>query len=195
MLTNKFSLITTIISLLSLISFVSAIDSEIGAEFYNIDEYGCFYRVIFANVSDWTTEDWIDNLNHQDCRHNAQIQGLNEQISQLILNNSNNYEERISALENWKTTITTTLSSIWQAITGHTTRIEALENKTIVLPSENSSYLYFKYLTYSDRKNIVCGFAQDNHLVSLIDLKVNCTVTYKQYSYGERATCRCKEIK
>ena len=53
---------------------------------------------------------------------------------------------------------------------------------------------YWKYLSSSDRKAIVCGVAEDQHLTSLIDLGWNCTVTYRQTPRGESASCRCKKV-
>lgn len=101
-------------------------------------------------------------------------------------------QKRISTLESWKQTITDIISNIWLAITGHTIRIENLENQTY--PSVNLTHPYFKYLSSSDRKNIVCGYAEDNHLNYLADLGWACNVTYRVYSGGERAYCRCKKI-
>ncbi len=54
--------------------------------------------------------------------------------------------------------------------------------------------LYFKFLSSADRKKIVCGYAEEQHLNSSINLGWNCTITYKQYRSGERADCRCKSI-
>lgn len=128
------------------------------------------------------------------------IPGTNASVDLTSINgNISSANQRISALESWKETITDTITQIWAAITGHTTRIDTLENANETCTScgsgNASSSPYFKYLSYSDRKNIVCGYAKDNHLAKLIDLKVNCTITYRQYSSGERATCSCREIK
>ena len=127
---------------------------------------------------------------------------------------SNDTESRISALERWENVLYKMILSIQTSLQGltdkinfqqtkidsHETRITALENKNSTIINNtifvNSSNLaYFKYLSYTDRKNIICGYGKDNHLNKLIDLNVNCTITYKKYSTREIATCICKEIK
>lgn len=108
-------------------------------------------------------------------------------------------EQRISALESWKQTIEDTISQIWLAITGLTTkndeqddRIEALENQpinpNITIPD------YWKYLSSSDRKKIACGVGEDNHLAHIELLGWKCDITYRQTSRGETASCRCKKL-
>jgi hypothetical protein len=115
-------------------------------------------------------------------------------------------EQRLSTLESWKETITTTLSDIWNAITNLVTktdnldqRITALENQTPTIINNTifvngSNSAYFKYLGSTDRKNMVCGYAEDNHLTQLSDLGWNCTITYRQTSSGEKSSCKCKKI-
>lgn len=126
----------------------------------------------------------------------------------------NNHEQRLSTLESWKHTIVETLSNIsyrmdifdstlhmgignaimniFDKLDNQDTRIKALENQA---PSTTNGTLpnYFKYLSSSDRKAMVCGYGQDNHLNSINDLGWSCTITYKvnQYTKKETSTCRC----
>jgi len=118
----------------------------------------------------------------------------------LIVKRTSNYEQRVSALELWQQTINNTLTSIQNSITlifntltNHETRISTLENQT---PSIFNGTLpnYFKYLSPTDRKNIVCGYAEDNHLTQLIDLGWNCAITYRQTLRGETSSCRCRKL-
>jgi hypothetical protein len=119
-----------------------------------------------------------------------------------------NYDQRISALESIQQTIMgtlnsiqTSISNIFLALTGHTTqidnqetRISSLENQT---PSNINGTLpnYFKYLSSTDRKNIICGYAEDNHLTHIEELGWSCDVTYRQLRNGrETSSCRCKKI-
>jgi hypothetical protein len=114
-----------------------------------------------------------------------------------------NLEIRLSILESWKTTINNTISTIQTAIsnilltlTDHNTQITALENKTCSCQANQTATFpnYFKYLSSSERKDLVCGYAQDNHLTTINDLGWNCDITYKQSSRGERASCKCKPL-
>lgn len=106
--------------------------------------------------------------------------------------------QKISALESWKQTITNTITSILNTLTGHNTRISKLENSTsngttiinnttIIISNVTNPYL--KYLSNSDRKNMICGYAKDNHLTSYSDLGWNCTITYKARG---NPICKCK---
>ncbi len=156
----------------------------------------------------------------QNCLNDGQVCNLSFQcgggycIEGICLNANDtlnfplSFESNISSLESWKLTIeawkltiTTALSSLWTAINGHATRIATLENKTFENKTLiiNNTYIinntlpnYFKYLSSSDRKKLVCGLAEEKHLSSLIDLGWNCTITYRQSRTGERADCRCK---
>mgnify|MGYP001605979502 FL=1 len=115
--------------------------------------------------------------------------------------NMTNITQRISALESWKQTVSDTITSILNSLTGHTTkidnyesRISTLENKTPII-TNGTLPNYFKYLSSTDRKNIICGYAQDNRLTSINDLGWNCNITYKTYRGKVTSTCKCKEIK
>ena len=121
----------------------------------------------------------------------------------------NDIEQRISALESWKQTIEDwkeTISNIISEFTlsitelvtktnDYETRISNLENQNISQPNITISD-YWKYMKSSDRKNIVCGIAKDNHLTTLTmqELGYRCDVTYRQTSRGESASCRCDKI-
>jgi len=106
--------------------------------------------------------------------------------------------QKIFALESWKQTITGTITNILNSITNITTKADNHESRITSLEKKQQNQTnisnYFKYLSSSDRKNIVCGYAKDNHLIQLIDLGWNCTITYRQSTSGERASCRCKKV-
>lgn len=113
------------------------------------------------------------------------------------------YEERLSALETWKETLTdtitdilATLASLTNSINNHEARIQALESSSSGGGgggSLNETFPdYLGYLSSSDRKAILCGYAEDNHLYNITDLGYNCTLTYRQTSRGETASCRCR---
>jgi hypothetical protein len=116
-------------------------------------------------------------------------------------NNSSDYENRISTLESWKQTITDTITSILNRITkvenktiGNSTIVNNITNNiTTTIVSNSTIPNYFKYLSSSERKAMVCGYGQDNHLVTISDLGWNCTITYKtnQYTKKETASCKC----
>ena len=71
-------------------------------------------------------------------------------------------------------------------------RIELLENNST--PIKNGTLPnYFKYLSSSDRKNIVCGYAEDNRLEHIEDLGWSCDLRYRTSRGGrESVSCRCK---
>lgn len=112
------------------------------------------------------------------------------------------FEKRIFSLESWKISLNETISSILLSITGlitktnnhdselinHEQRLSKIENTTIPFPN------YFKYLSSSDRKDLVCGYAQDNHLTHLEDLGWICDIIYKLSRVGEKAICKCYKI-
>jgi len=118
------------------------------------------------------------------------------QVGEYDNSDYGNLEERVGLIELALLEIQQTLSEMLLAITGlvvktdeHEIRISNLENK----PEEPSAY--FNYLSSSDRKKIVCGYAEDNRLESFIDLGWNCTLTYKIYSSGrESVRCRCGRV-
>jgi len=125
-----------------------------------------------------------------------------------ILIENSSYEKRISALESWQQSINNTIitlqnsiTSILNTLTGHNTRISTLENSTsngttiinnttIIMNNGNNPYL--NYLSSSQRKSMVCGYAEDNSLTTLNDLGWNCTITYKTTRGRTTSTCKCK---
>ncbi len=123
----------------------------------------------------------------------------------LIVKRISNNEQRISALESWKatidtwkTTLTSTINTIQTLLTGHTTRLNNHETRITIIENEsvqnntNDFPNYFKYLGSSDRKAIICGYAQDNHLTQINDLGFNCTIKYTPLrNGGEKAYCKC----
>lgn len=104
------------------------------------------------------------------------------------------FEERISALESWKTaieswkeSIISAISDLWEAITSHEKRIQSLENTTTIN--------YFQYLSSSNREDIVCNYAKANNLTSFEDLGYSCNITYKTSRTGKvTSTCKCASI-
>lgn len=129
----------------------------------------------------------------------------------------NNLNENISILESWKTTITQTITNITNSINGliiktnnHDTEIQDLKNRVAVLENStsngttiinnttiimsNGTNPYLKYLSSSQRKSMVCGYAEDNNLTQLTDLGWNCTITYKTTRGRTTSTCKCKQL-
>ena len=117
-------------------------------------------------------------------------------------------DERVGLLESWKASIDNLLNDVWDVLSSlsddvddHESRIQELEGKVddLELPSDdpeegNETPDYWKYLKSSDRRNIVCGVASDDHMDAIIDLGWNCTVSYKNSSRGEKASCKCKQV-
>lgn len=129
----------------------------------------------------------ITNMNIQDtCFYGVYIKNKEQRISLL--------ESFQQTIDSWKTSLMETINSILQKNDEQDARLDALEDQTS--PSINNTLPnYFKYLSSTDRKNIVCGYAEDNHLTQLTDLSWNCTITYRTLSSGrESASCRCKKI-
>ncbi|MDO8467544.1 MAG: collagen-like protein [Nanoarchaeota archaeon] len=125
------------------------------------------------------------------------IPGINTSVDLTSINsNISNFNQRISLLESWKNTIIDTVDNILLTLTNHDSRIDALESSSGENSSGNGTTPdYFKYLSSGDRKNIVCGYAEDNHLSNYTDLGWNCDVNYRTNSRGiESSSCRCKKI-
>ncbi len=122
---------------------------------------------------------------------------------------SSTLEERVSLLESWKESISSTISAIQASLTSLIIRVDGLDNRTTLLESQNTSCScadenakYIKYLPSADKKTMVCGYAQSQHLANLIDMNINCTVRYynqsvyngtlRKYAIVEKSTCTCK---
>jgi hypothetical protein len=126
---------------------------------------------------------------------------MESRISSLESNQSLQ-NQRISALESWKQTISDTINTILNTLMNHESQISKIENQTITnntIIINNTTFIvsngtspYFKYLNSATRKGIVCGYAQDNHLTTINDLGFNCTITYTPLrNGGEKAYCKC----
>jgi len=108
-------------------------------------------------------------------------------------------ENKVSLLESWKNTIDLIITSIQESIQGLLIKTDNLENNLANLknnitssPSNFNSSSYLQYLSASDRRKMVCGFAEDNHLEIINDLGYDCELTYTQLRSGnERVRCRC----
>lgn len=115
-------------------------------------------------------------------------------------------EERVSILETWKQIIedwkisiinslavlTSKVLELTEKINNHEERITALENSSAI---EDLTPNYWKYLSANERKNIVCGYAEDNHLTDIEDLGWSCRLTYKNNRWNkEIANCKCKKF-
>ncbi len=121
---------------------------------------------------------------------------------QILMDRIENLESRVGLLESWKTTITTQLSNIVSSITGLVTRVEVLEetpcskcNETTTQTGAGTWENFKNYITSSTRKNMVCGYAEENRLNTISDLGYNCDLTYKTLSSGkESVSCKCKKL-
>ena len=92
-----------------------------------------------------------------------------------------NHEGRIDNL-------TEEINNNTKVILEHENRISALENLTSKFPEG------FNYLSFGERKNVVCGFAKKNRLIQIIDLVLNCTLEYKATKTEENVICKCKKL-
>lgn len=123
----------------------------------------------------------------------------------------NDHEERISTLESWRglmeewrDALFSSLSDLIDRVDALTERVEQNEEDIAELKENsgsattieiNGTHPYFKYLSSSYRKKMVCGFAEENRLEHLEDLGWSCDLTYKTYSGGrERVRCSCDRI-
>ncbi|HRZ85996.1 MAG TPA: hypothetical protein P5277_04440 [Candidatus Paceibacterota bacterium] len=181
----------------------------------NLDEYFIrIYPVLYSydNVTWYSIEESYDKIEG----YINIILYVNSSSNEIIMGNSriedfitvikgNNQEQRLTALESFQqtlnntitsfqttiTTILTTLNTLTTKVDNQETRLTALENKPI--PTDNSIIPnYFKYLSQTDRKSMLCGYAEDSHLTTITDLGMNCNLTYTPYSRGERVSCKCK---
>ena len=108
-------------------------------------------------------------------------------------------EKRVSVLELWKSgadlfliDLFSSISDLFSISSDHETRLDVLESNTGELGAATPNY--FKYLSSSDRKKIVCGYGEDNHLEHYEDLGWSCNFAYRETSRGERVSCRCSQI-
>lgn len=111
--------------------------------------------------------------------------------------NLTQFDNRLSILESWKSfiiswknTITETINSINNKLNNHELRLLSLENK-----SSSETKNYFKYLSSTDRKSIVCSYAIENNLAHYEDIGFSCDVTYRTNLGKTKGTCRCSEVK
>jgi len=118
-----------------------------------------------------------------------------------------NHEQRLSILESWRQTVNSLIQNIVDVFMPTTNavleeqnntmknfaeRISALENK----PSGNNETFpsYLMTLSLSTRKDIVCAYAQENHLYAIQGLGWNCGLTYKTSNSGKVSVkCSCKK--
>jgi hypothetical protein len=134
--------------------------------------------------------------------------GLSSRVTINI--QANKQESRISSLESWKQTIddwrdqivsllsdiNTEMSGLVTRINDQEDRLDDLENKDCACEENPADFTnYFKYLSSGDRKNAVCGYAEDHKLKTITDLGYNCTITYRTSSSGRvSSSCRCSKI-
>ncbi len=100
----------------------------------------------------------------------------------------------LNSMQNNISNISTTLIGYTTKVTNCENRISILENSTRTVNINISSSAYFNYLSSSDRRNMVCGFAQDNNLTRIIDLGLNCTLDYRYTRTRVSVTCRCRNV-
>ena len=118
------------------------------------------------------------------------IDNLDQRVSSL--------ESNITLLQSWKQILENHIEglmvSVGEAfgfIEDQNARIINLENKS---PQNNTNSFpnYFKYLSSSERKAMVCGYGQENNLTTMNDLGFNCIITYKTNQYTKKVTSSCK---
>lgn len=142
--------------------------------------------------------------------HDIPLRGGGSNIIRIIylgqeIHGQTDLDERISALETWQqltqviiNQIIGRLDFIEESLANFDDRIDVLENSSSSGGGGGSSNEtfpeYLNYLSSSDRKAILCGYGEDNHLANITDLGYNCTLTYRQTSRGETASCRCRSL-
>ena len=144
----------------------SLTDSEVSS-LYN-QGVGLFYiknETNPANVTNTTLESWIQEIQDWRILIDNTIKSMAASITNLV-SKTDNQEIRISNLEN-----------------------KPVQNNTSGFTN------YFKYLSSTDRKAMVCGYGQDNNLTHISDLDWNCDIAYKTTRGKTTSTCKCKEIK
>ena len=99
-------------------------------------------------------------------------------------------ESLVGSLQGTINNILDKIDDIFNKLDNHESRIISLENQ-----SNNSTPNYFKYLNANERKDIVCGYAEDKHLTNYSDLGWNCNLTYKLLNNGkENVNCKCSKV-
>ena len=133
------------------------------------------------------------------------IDGLLDNVSDFA-SRLDNLEEQQVQMQNDILSILNTLSSHSNILTEYTNRILLLEQKSSeyeerIVSLENNQNNgasfpnYFKYLSASDRKKMVCGYAEDNNMTFIEDLGYSCNLTYKYSSSGKLSVkCKCEKV-
>lgn len=116
--------------------------------------------------------------------YNLFIVGFATNYNQRIQDNT----ERISLLESWKDSITTTIQEIWNAIANIGNGSNGGDSNTT-----SKIYKYIKYLSNSDKKKMLCGYGEEMEMQTLTDLGMSCNLTYSTSTSNlTRVGCRCK---
>lgn len=198
---------------------ISALSKVLVQDSDNTCRSGCFILSNLVNYQFITNSETIGKIEQlinqtckkcgtKDCLNDGDLCTYDFECGSNICSNSGNtaghcisersdLEKRLSALESLQQSINNTLTSIQSSITfilntltGYDTRITKIEDKTnqsdTILPN------YFRYLSATDRKNALCGYAQANSLTHIQDLGFDCTLVYKPRG---NPSCRCKAIK
>lgn len=142
--------------------------------------------------NDFQYRDWIDmnNCNNQSTKPN-EINRSCEFINGNLTEKIDELEERIILLEHWKSSVSEWIDEVVVTLEEIFTFKNEVEEKL----STNQALDYFNYLSNSERKNVLCGYAQDNHLTNISDLGILCNIKYTVLRNGkERGTCKCTEI-
>lgn len=164
---------------------------------YIIQITGRFKMNSDLNCSLYLTEFEYESINNG----NERILAL-ESWKQSI-NTTGDYNSRISALESWKQSINNTITTILNTLTGHTTSITSHESKITTLENKNCTCQapppeifpsYLMKLSSNDRKDIVCAYAESEHLLGIEGLGWTCGLTYKTSNSGRvSVSCKCKK--
>jgi len=165
-------------------------------------------RILFG--VDYNISAGLDNDRYTE----GYVGGCSVEEGYLILD-ENDFEERISSLESWKQTIDDwkdTISDLIQNIIDvllpTTNAILEEQNDTIQDHEQRLSSLedfggsgdifpdYLRRLSSSQRKKVVCAYAEDKGLFGIEGLGWTCGLTYKKYSSGRiKARCSCKKTR
>lgn len=133
---------------------------------------------------------WLDGFIVNDLRMNVSF--LEQEIEDL--------QTGVAELQIVLTSVQTDIINLWNSVNGHFNILTNHEDRLIFLENNqsnrSSSPNYFKYLSSSDRKKMVCGYAQDKNMTHHEDLGFSCDLEYKYSRSGKLSVrCKCNEIK
>jgi len=121
------------------------------------------------------------------------IEKLNINILEFS-NLSGNFELRISGIEIWKLSINPVINNLVIGLIALENRILEIESRVERLEGDLDLPDYIKFMSSSDKKNILCGYGEERHLTNINRFGLNCEISYKIVNGKEKAQCRCRNV-